>query len=64
MSDEKSVRESGDALTAKCSEWKKIKRAKCDICPRSAIWEHPAGGLRCGMCQRPERADLSESVDR
>ena len=35
------------------SEWKKIKRP-CDLCARQAIWEHPAGGLRCGKCPRPE----------
>ncbi len=42
------------ALANSRSEWKKIKRVKCDTCPRSAIWEHPSGGMRCGVCSRPE----------
>lgn len=44
------------ALSESRSQWKKIKRVKCDTCPRSAIYEHPKGGLRCGVCSRPESA--------
>ncbi len=27
----------------------------CDLCDRRAVWKHPAGGLRCGRCPRPEK---------
>lgn len=28
---------------------------QCDLCDRRAVWAHPAGGLRCGKCPRPEK---------
>lgn len=34
-------------------EWVKIEVKLCDICGKRAIWMHPEGGLRCGMCPRP-----------
>lgn len=37
--------------------WRKIERHPllCDICRRIATWSHPAGGLRCDNCPRPNR---------
>jgi hypothetical protein len=34
------------------SEWRKIIPPQCDGCGRRAIWQHPAGGLRCGRCPK------------
>ena len=39
------------------SQWSEIKPPEpplCDLCGRLALWSHPAGGLRCGTCPRPE----------
>lgn len=27
---------------------------ECDLCGRKAVWQHPAGGLRCATCPRPK----------
>lgn len=38
--------------TIPVSKWEKI--GDCDLCPRAAVYRHPAGGLRCQACPRPE----------
>lgn len=35
-------------------QWTLIEFRACDLCDRRAIWKHPAGGLRCSICPRPE----------
>ena len=30
-----------------------VKPPVCDLCRRVAKWSHPAGGLRCNHCPRP-----------
>lgn len=38
--------------------WAKLKLPPpptCDLCDRRAVWAHPAGGLRCGRCPRPDK---------
>lgn len=36
------------------TKWKRIEPPTCDTCDRRAVYEHPAGGLRCRTCPRPE----------
>jgi hypothetical protein len=33
--------------------WVRIQPPRCDLCGRRALWAHPMGGLRCGVCPTP-----------
>ncbi len=33
--------------------WEPYQHETCDLCSKPPVWRHPAGGLRCGKCQRP-----------
>lgn len=50
----------GEAPVAQ--QWRKIKFPVCDICQRLGVWEHPAGGVRCGTCARPSLEALADEV--
>ena len=41
------------AKTKDPNGWFLRERARCDLCHRVAVWEHPKGGLRCDKCPRP-----------
>lgn len=38
------------------TRWKRTTPKQCDLCDRPAVWAHPAGGVRCNTCPRPEGA--------
>ena len=40
------------------SKWVKIRPRQCDLCENVAVWAHPLGGLRCGVCPRPETQEF------
>ena len=42
------------------SEWVQIEIQRCDFCDKAACYQHPAGGLRCETCPRPESKEKSE----
>lgn len=44
----------GVTLERPAKQWTPLAPAACDLCPRTATWQHPDGGLRCGGCPRPE----------
>lgn len=53
-----------ESTKAKAAGWERLPKVEipaCDLCPRPAAWRHPAGGLRCLVCPKPEETKSEKS---